>query len=246
MSEDKEKNLNLIKQKLICAYGDQLLSAIVYGSTLGDDYCKYSDYDVLLIFENINFEDLKHLRKIKENLKKAGIIVDFNLHIYSELPKNRQEAFWHNNRGTYIQKELALYGRVLFGEKYFQDLVLDREEMFLEAVRVISSLNYQIRKMLVNKPLNIENRVVAMKWCIYSVMYFLAANDCYPRGRAEALEIFDKKYHPPIHSRIFLDLKLKSPDKITDEDLELAFDFLAYMEESICQLYQKRTENKND
>lgn len=246
MSEDKERNLDLIKKKLVSTYGAQLLSAIVYGSTLGNDYCKYSDYDILLIFKDIDFEDLGRLRKIKGDLKKAGIVVDFNMHIYSELPKNRREAFWHNNRGVYVQKELALYGKVLFGEKYFQDLILNHEEMLLEAVRVISSLNYQIRKMLVNKSLNTENRVIAMKWCIYSVMYFLAVNNCYPNGRAEALEIFDKKYSPPISSRIFLDLKLRSPDKITDKDLNLAFDFLAYMEEFICQLYQKEKGNKND
>ena len=239
MLEEKERNLNLIEQKLKRAYGRRLLSAITYGSTLGDDYCVYSDYDILLIFKDIKFDDLKKLRKIKDDLRKDGILVDFNLHTYSELPKNRKKSFWHNNRGVYIQKELALYGRVLFGENYFQDLILDPKEMLLEAVRVISSLNYQMRKMIINKTLNIENRIVVLKWCVYSVMYFLAANNIYPNGRAEALEIFDRKYHPPIKSRLFLDLKLQKPNKITNQDLELAFDFLSYMENSIYQIYQK-------
>ena len=60
--------------------------------------------------------------------------------------------------------ELALYGKILFGEQYFQDLELDQSEMLAEAVKVISSLNYQIRKMLSNKQLNTTNRIIAMKW----------------------------------------------------------------------------------
>lgn len=239
MHQDKQENLDLAKQKLLYIYGDRLLSAMVYGSTLGDDYCKYSDYDILLIFKNISFNDLKHLRKIKEFFRKKGILIDFNIHIHSELPENRKKTFWHNNRGVYIRKELALYGKTLLGENYFHDLDLDRKEMLLEAVRVISSLNYQIRKMIVNKILNTENRIIAVKWCIYSVMYFLAANNIYPNSRAEALKIFDEKYQPKIKSKQFLDLKLQKPDEITDKELNLTFNFLSYMEELICEIYQK-------
>ena len=36
--------------------------------------------------------------------------------------------------------------------------------MLAEAVKVISYLNYQIRKMLSNKQLNTTNRIIAMKW----------------------------------------------------------------------------------
>ena len=239
--KNKTKQLNLIKKQLINEFGDQILSAVVYGSTLGDDYCKYSDYDILLIFDRIDFDTYKRLRNVKKSLNEQGLVIDFNSHTYSELPKERKEVFWHNNRSVYMQKELALYGKVLFGENYFRDLELDHHEMLVEAVKVISSLNYQIRKTLTNMELNLKNRIIIMKWCIYSVMYFLAATNTFPQNKREALELFNSKYHPPINPIMFLNLKTRRPEEISESNLKDAFDFLSYMENLVYDLYKKET-----
>ena len=111
--------------------------------------------------------------------------------------------------------------------------------MLVEAVKVISSLNYQIRKMLTNKDLNLENRIIVMKWCIYSVMYFLAATNTFPQSKREALELFNSKYHPPINPITFLNLKTEHPEEISESNLKDAFDFLSYMENLVYDFYKK-------
>ena len=234
---NKEVILDKVKQRLVGEFGEEILSAIVYGSTLGDDYYEASDFDFLLIFKRVDFNTFERLRKIKKELADQGIVVDFNTHTLAELPRTRQGAFWHNNRGIYVQKELALYGRVLFGETYFKDLTLRQSDMLLEAVRVVSSLNYQARKILSNKELNAENRVVMMKWCIYGTMYVLAARGCFPSGRREALQIFNERFKPEINPEVFLDIKINRPDKITMVDMKKAYDYLTYLDNVAYSMY---------
>ena len=236
---DKLCSLDQIKNRLTDVFGDNVLSAIVYGSTLGDDYCDFSDFDILLIFEKVEFKIFEQLRTIKKDFAEQNVYIDFNIHSLHELPKSRKEVFWHNNRGIYVQKELALYGKVLFGKKYFDDLELDHQNIMEEAVKVISSLNYQVRKTLTNKDLNTTNRVIMIKWCIYGVIYVLAAQNCFPSGRREALRVFNERFYPRINPEKFLDIKVGRPDKITMDDIEQAFEFLTYLDELIFRLYKK-------
>lgn len=237
---NKEAILDKVKQRLIDEFGKNILSAVVYGSTLGDDYCKASDFDFLLIFQKVDFNTFKRLREIKREFAEQDIVVDFNSHTLAELPQTRKGAFWHNNRGVYIQKELALYGRVLFGEVYFKDLTLKESDILLETVRVVSSLNYQARKIISNKELNMENRVIMMKWCIYGTMYVLAARGCFPSGRREALQIFNEQFAPEINPEVFLDIKINRPDKITMDDMKKAYDFLVYLDNVAYTMYEEK------
>lgn len=241
---ERRKILDSIKQHLLDEFKDQILSAIIYGSTLGDDYCSFSDFDILLIFRQADFGTFQKIRNIKNHFAEQEIEIDFNSHIYSDLPEIRKEVFWHNNRGLYVQKELAIYGEILFGKKYFKDIEFNDIEMLSEAVKVISSLNYQIRKMLSNKELNTSNRIIAIKWCIYGVIYLLASQNCFPKSRRDALIIFNKKFNPPINPKIFLDIKVNRPDKITIEDLEMAYTFLAYLDRLMFDIYEKKAHDR--
>ena len=239
----KLEELDIISKKLQDEFGEQLLSAIVYGSTLGDDYCVYSDFDILLIFDDVNFDTFKKIKSIKKYFEHKGILIDFNSHIYSDLPQVRKDLFWHNNRGLYVQKELALYGKVLFGPQYFSDFQLSKLGMLAEAVKVINSLNYQARKMLSNRELDTNNRIIMLKWCIYGVVYYLATDDIFPKSRKEALTIFNEKYVPKINPLQFLELKIKSPDNIKMCDIENAFNFLKYLDQMIMNKYNQRQSN---
>ena len=238
-NKQKRAILAKIKNRLRLDFGDQVLSAIVYGSTLGDDYCVLSDFDILVIFEWADYDTFRKLRKIKLDFAKQGVPVDFNSHIFSELPINRKDVFWHNNRGVYIQKELALYGEILFGARIFQDIDLDHRKMLEEAVKTISSLNYQARKMLTNKKLTVKNRIVMLKWCIYGTIYVLAVLDVFPKSRGEALAVFNEKFHPKINPEIFLRLKISQTTKISQKHLRLAYDYLAYLDQLIFKIYKE-------
>ena len=240
-NDQKRAILTKIKGRLRLDFGNQVLSAIVYGSTLGDDYCVLSDFDILVIFEWADYKTFQKLRKIKLDFAKHGIPIDFNSHIFSDLPMNRKDVFWHNNRGIYVQKELALYGEILFGKKYFRDINLDHEKMLEEAVKTISSLNYQVRKMLTNKKLTTENRIIIIKWCIYGTIYILAALDIFPKSRGEALTVFNEKFHPKINPEIFLQLKTSQTHKINQEHLRLAYDYLVYLDQLIFKIYKENS-----
>ena len=244
--DDSQKQIILtqIKNRLQSDYGDQVLSAIVYGSTLGDDYCVLSDFDILVIFKWADYKTFQKLRKIKLDFAKQGVPIDFNSHVFSDLPKNRKDVFWHNNRGVYVQKELALYGKILFGEKYFQDIDLDHQKMLEEAVKVISSLNYQVRKMLTNKKLTTGNRIIILKWCIYGTVYVLAALNIFPKSRGEALAIFNEKFHPKINPEIFLQLKTTQTTKISQKHLQLAYDYLVYLDQLMFEIFKEKSHER--
>ncbi|MBS3127416.1 nucleotidyltransferase domain-containing protein, partial [Candidatus Woesearchaeota archaeon] len=149
--KDRNDNLNKIRNTLIKEFGNKVVSAIAYGSTLNEDFCADSDYDILMVVKKPDVKFLKKLREIKLNYMKEKIKIDFNVHSDEDIPSIRKDLFWHNNRGLYVQKEFDIYGKVLIGENLFKTEHIDNYEMLKEAVKVINSLNYQARKIMINK-----------------------------------------------------------------------------------------------
>jgi len=145
--KQREKVLTEIGLYLKKYLGEKILSATVYGSTLCEDFCTESDFDILLIFDKLGIEEINKLRKIRLSFSKRKIKIDFNIHLKSELPKVRNRAYWHNNRALFIQKELELYGKQIIGKNLFKNTYFLDNEIKLETVRMINSLLYQTRKM---------------------------------------------------------------------------------------------------
>jgi len=237
--EDRNINLNLIKDTLIKTFGNKVISAIVYGSTLNEDFCVNSDYDILMVVKKPDVKFLKILRTIKLDFLKQNIKIDFNIHNYEDIPSIRKNLFWHNNRGLYVQKEFEIYGKVLIGENLFKTDNINKYEMLKEAVKVINSLNYQARKIMINRnPEDDENKVLIMKWCIYGSLYALASRDLYPKDKKVALQTFYEIFEPPINPEKFLHIKVSRPNNITLEDVEVAYEFLTYLDKKIFEDYQ--------
>ncbi|MDD4984041.1 MAG: hypothetical protein PHH82_04375 [Candidatus ainarchaeum sp.] len=234
---NREKILQDIKQDLLTDLKDQILSATVYGSTLNEDFCIKSDFDILLVIKKPDISLLKKLKKIKKKYAEKGVITDINVHSCDDVPAIRKEVFWHNNRGLYMQKEIELYGNQLIGENYFKSTKFSKSEIIIEAVRVINSLNYQARKLLINKNLDQDGRILMMKWCIYGALYALATKEIYPLDKKTALKAFYDIFEPPINPEKFLQIKVNRPINITDEDVEVAYEFLTYLDKRIFQDY---------
>lgn len=230
--------LSEVRQVLINKFGQKILCAIVYGSTLDKDFCKYSDFDILIVVNNPNVEFLKKLRKIKLDFLKNNIKIDFNVHNETDIPSIRKELFWHNNRGIYVQKELELYGNVLIGENLFKINKIEPNQIFIEAVRVINSLNYQARKILINTDLKNCDKILLMKWCIYGSLYALASKGIFPSDRKSALQKFYEIFKSPINPKIFLHIKVNRPDDINDRDVKKAYKFLTYLDKKIFEDYE--------
>lgn len=242
--KDRRIILSNLKSLLIENLGENIISVTVYGSSLNEDFCMISDFDILVVLKEADMDSLKLLRKIKEKFGSDGIEIDFSIHDKKDLPEIRKKAFWHNNRSVYMKKELELYGEQLIGKYSFHFNELDQKNMLLESVRVTNSLAYQARSLLINKELNTKYRVLMMKWCLYSSLYALASRGIYPINKYTALEKVSEVFDTHIKGTEFLKLKLKKTDKISDKDLENAYRFLIHLDKCIFNDY-KNTLDKN-
>lgn len=231
-------HLDEIKKILLEFLKKRIISATVYGSALNEDFCNKSDYDILLVVDKTDIKLLRILKLIKLKYKKRNIDIDFNIHNVDDIPSVRKKLFWHNNRGFYMQKEIELYGKQLIGPNLFKTKNISRKDIFIEAVKVINSLNYQARKLLINKELDQSNRILMMKWCIYGSLYALASRGIYPKTKRLAMEVFYDVFSPPINPEKFLHIKVARTTNITDEDVEVAYEFLTYLDKKIFDDYQ--------
>lgn len=236
--KNRNGNLEKIKKTLQDEFGSKIVCAIVYGSTLNEDFCIDSDYDILMVVKRPDVKFLKKLREIKLDYMKQKVKIDFNIHSDDDIPSIRKDVFWHNNRGLYVQKEFDIYGKVLIGENLFKTDKIDNYEMLKEAVKVVNSLNYQARKIMINKDIDDkENKILMMKWCIYGSLYALASRGIYPKDKRTALQTFYDVFEPPINPEKFLKIKVERTDAITLEDVEVAYEFLTYLDKKIFSDY---------
>jgi predicted nucleotidyltransferase len=234
----REAILDAIKVVLIKQFNSKILCAIAYGSALNKDFSYNSDFDILIVAKDPDVQLLEKLRRIKFDWLSKGIRIDFNVHSETDIPSIRKELFWHNNRGIYVQKELELYGKVLIGKNVFKIEKIDIGQILTEAARVINSLNYQARKTLINSDLKDNDKILLMKWCIYGSLYALASRGVFPSDRKSALQKFYEIFKPPINPERFLHIKVNRPNEISREDLEMAYEFLTYLDKRIFEDYE--------
>ena len=121
---------------------------------------------------------------------------------------------------------------------WLPDEITDCQEMKLESIRVLNSLVYQARKLLINRQLIDEERVQMMKFCIYASIYALAAEKQFPKNKIEAMEKFKAKFKELQDPLYFLHLKVNKTSKISDEDVFKAYDFLQGLDKLIYSRYK--------
>lgn len=239
----RENAIKLIKKELLSNFNkNEILSAFIYGSTLCEDFCETSDFDILVIFYNASLNNLEKLKNIKEYFVKRNIQIDFNVHSEDDIPKNRMEAFWHNNRGLYFRKEIELYGRVIIGENTLLLSEYNKDLLQLEVVRVLNSLVYQSRKCLINKSIERKNLIQILKWCIYAAQYSLAYKDIFPSSKTEAMKIFKDVFNTKSDPQEFLNLKISS-NIITYDHIQKAYDFLCEIDKIIINDWKLKDKN---
>lgn len=125
---EREANLDQIANELKKRLGENIISAIAYGSALCEDFMPLSDYDILLVLDDTGIDYLNIVRDVKHFFASRGVAVDINVHSMAEMPQYRGNAFWHNNRSHYMRLELDIYGKVLIGKNLFHaDFILPAE-----------------------------------------------------------------------------------------------------------------------
>ena len=241
--EMRKKNIFSIRETLLDTFGNNIYAAIVYGSTLNADFCETSDYDILLVFENMSMQILKKIHTIKEQFENLGVRIDFNSHLISDLPNERGGLYWHNNRCVFIQQELSMTGYPIIGSNPFAGYKADIKDMQVEAVRMLNSFAYQARKMIINKDLNnAENRLFLVKWCIYGSLYLLAGKGLFYKSRRVGLSQFVKEFEPDIDPMCFLQMKIDRPDMISDEDIDMAYNYINYLDACAISMFKHGVE----
>ncbi len=235
----RKENLEIIKQSLLSEFKDNITSAIVYGSTLQEDFGEFSDYDIIIVMKNCEASNMQKLKDIRDNLmNKLGIIIDFNVHSINDIPSIRKNVFWHNNRGFVLQKEFTIYGKTIIGSNIFEGCLLNESDIKIECIHVLNSYVYQVRKFLINKQLNLSERDTIIKFCIYAVMYSLAYLGKFPNSKTKCLDIFPQFFKTKYNPKMFFELKKNNPANITMEDLLKAYEFLCEIDELIFNNYR--------
>lgn len=236
---EREAVLDQIANELKKCLGKNIISAIAYGSALCEDFMPLSDYDILIVLEDTSIDYLKMVRNVKHFFASRGVVIDLNVHSMEEMPQYRANAFWHNNRSHYMRLEIDIYGKVLIGKNLFHADSIPPAELALEGVRVINSLVYQARKILINRPLNTEEKIRMMKFCIYAVLYALAMNKLFPKTKLDAVKKFHNIYPDLQDPLFFLNAKVSTPEDISEEIVYNAYRFLLKLDRYIFELYSK-------
>lgn len=221
------------------AMGDNLTALYNYGSALTEYYCEFSDLDFLVILKEAAPEDLASLKEIVNRHATQGNSIDINVQTEDEMPGGRSQAFWHNNRAAYMQREISLYGQLLHGEDQFTShLDIDQKELTLECVRVLNSLVYQTRKALINRKLTAKEKYTILKFCIYGVMYALAAKGIFPQSSDQIFEQFKVEYGSVGDPEVFSRLKTTGGN-VDDSYIIEAYGFLKRLDEAVHDVYLK-------
>jgi len=226
-----------IKKDLLNKLGSNILSATIYGSTLGDDFCITSDFDFLILLRKAEPSALKIIKDIKNKYRKKGLSLDMSIHTKEETPEKREDVFWHNNRALYMQIELNLYGTQLIGKPFLTNIKPNTLELKRECVKIINSFKYHTRKALAKEQLTKSEIRNYIKLCLYAVLYTLAFYDIYPKTKTEALKIFDEKFNFKQKSIKFYKMKTEKPLSLNTKDLESAYGFLCEIDSKIIKDY---------
>ncbi|MCD4820033.1 MAG: nucleotidyltransferase domain-containing protein [Candidatus Cloacimonetes bacterium] len=101
---DREKMLKKIKSDISDDYPTAKL--ILYGSRARGDFCKYSDWDFLIIFENnvTNEQEMQIRDKIYDLELESGEVLCFIIHSKKEWENLQITPFYRNveREGIYV------------------------------------------------------------------------------------------------------------------------------------------------
>ncbi|MEM4263666.1 MAG: nucleotidyltransferase domain-containing protein [Candidatus Woesearchaeota archaeon] len=210
--------------------------ALLYGSSIDGGANQDSDIDLLIILKKATPEIIYKIRDIRQKLQTALLMpIDINAHSVDELPSKRGLCFWHHNREYYVQAEFSKFATPVLGSNPFTANI-KQEDISLEAVKMLNSYVYQLRKLMINTTESIAEQRKAANLCIYACQYALAAKGMWPLSKEEATK--------KIHTQFVLSkpgtyfLKYKKTNKFGPEIIPKAYQFLQELDKQVFQLYE--------
>jgi predicted nucleotidyltransferase len=236
--------VNDVCKTIINKCGSNIVSVYNYGSALTNNFSSKSDFDFLVIVNDAEPDLLLSLRGIVQQYQLNGIKVDINVQQFDEMPNSRLEAFWHNNRGLFIQAEISNYGKLLYGDEQFLTKFSDMNPKMirLESVRVLNSLVYQARKCIINKQLTNDDKYVIFKHCIYASMYAIAAKNIFLNDYGKILKEFCRQFPELDDPRMLAKIKKSDLSKIKESDVFRAYDFIKSVDRKVYNIYKEKND----
>lgn len=220
-----------------CLFGSRVLSAIVYGSAVSDDFTKASDVDCLVFLRNPTVHDLHALKNLRQQYRARSVKLDINVHAATNSPSARPNAFWHHNRSLFCEIDMQTAGKVVAGNNIFTHLLFDINDLRLEAVRGINALLYETRKLIVNKRFTQTEKTTVIKWCLYAVNYALGARKIFVGSKKKSVLLFEREYPEIMSPKLFFTFKRLQARGFTRAHLHLAHDFLSELDRIIYAEY---------
>ncbi|MBI3334339.1 nucleotidyltransferase domain-containing protein [Candidatus Pacearchaeota archaeon] len=232
--------------------GNEISAITVYGSFAQGTPHKGSDIDYYVVLKSINLDILRDINALKKRLENAyGIELSINILKEQELPKTRKNFFYHKNRYALFLHEANKIDKVLIGESPFSYTPLPSlSEIRLEALRIVNSFAYTLRKALVNRGETETLFKDALRFCVYATQYAHACAGRYPLKTSESVRMFAEVF-PDFEQRKVIDelsmIKRGEREAIDKSDLiRKALTFLESLDEYLFSTYGKYLQERDE
>jgi predicted nucleotidyltransferase len=239
--EDLGKLAMKIAKILKAEFKDNLLSVSLHGIVPQNNTHKDSDIDFFLVFEKIKYNELMRLKELKMDLEnKYKVELSLNIQKHTEMPEYRKKYFYHKNRYALFLHEANKIDKVLIGENLYKTGDLPtQEEITLEAIRIVNSFAYFLRKFIVNSNIDFAY-YEAVRYVVMVTQYANSIKGLYPTKTYEATELFKdnfkefKHYELPVEYMKLKKHEIEPGDK--NQVIKKALSFLEDIDEYLFSI----------
>jgi len=230
----------------------EILAIYHYGSYVSRCFSNQeSDYDFCFILDNISGNILSKIRKDKQLLeKRLNVKIGLTFHTIGEMEtikRFKEPVFVHRNRYFFFVLNMKKYGVFLCGRDILPKINYQLKKIQFEALRVMSTILYDIRKIYVNKKISLSFRET-IKYAIYSPQYYFAFKGLYPVSTEEAFSLLS--LFKPEFTNLLNNIKSIKNNKyicdVSKRELIIAdiYNLIEYLYKEMLNLFNNLSETK--
>jgi len=227
---------------------DNILAIYTMGSFAEGKINKKSDIDFNIFVNKSDYNDLLNLKTaIKKTKKKFGRRIDTNIISKKEIKEEVVNSllFPHKYRHALLLFEIKYYNCLLYGEDILKFIQINRNELPEEALKLLLTLGYRIRKIYLASGSLREAEKQAVKFVTYACKFALIYKKIFIYKDAEVEKRFLHEFLNLTDLDIVgecFELKRKRSN-ITEKTFERAINFIERLSEELLNDYIK---NKNE
>ncbi len=228
---------------------DNVLAIYTMGSFAENAINKKSDIDLNIFVNKSDYNDLLDLKgAIKDTEKKFGRKIDTNIISKKEIKEEVISSllFPHKYRHALLLFEIKYYDCLLYGKDILKNIQIDYGELPEEALKLLLTLGYRIRKIYLTSNSLKEAKKQAVKFVTYACKFALIYKRIFIYRDAEVekkfLYEFSNLNNLDVVKKCF-ELKRKEYN-ITEKTFEWAINFIERLSEELLDDYIKSKNEK--